>query len=143
MTCPCCGYLTLCRNNFDTCGLCLWTDDGQDDVDAETVSLGPNTGESLTSARRNFAQHLVYSLGSADHPESRKEQTYAEKKMQIMALFDEAAAGVTNARFVEIFREATERLSELGEQRYQDKRRIDAEQEASGHLNRDNQYNRR
>ena len=34
--------------------MCLWEDDGQDDIDADDVKGGPNRSLSLTEARRNF-----------------------------------------------------------------------------------------
>jgi len=41
--CPCCGYRTLvARGANETCDRCLWTDDGQDDEDADVVRAGPN-----------------------------------------------------------------------------------------------------
>jgi hypothetical protein len=56
--CPCCGYRTGCI----TCPVCYWTDDGQNDSDAEIVRGGPNGGLSLSHARLNFA---IY---GASHP---------------------------------------------------------------------------
>jgi hypothetical protein len=55
--CPCCGYRTLSeRGGFEICSVCFWEDDGQDDVDADTVRGGPNGSLSLTQARRNFRE---------------------------------------------------------------------------------------
>ena len=55
--CPCCGYRTLvARSANETCDRCLWTDDGQDDEDADVVRAGPNHELSLTKARQNFAR---------------------------------------------------------------------------------------
>jgi hypothetical protein len=54
-TCPCCGYLTLReRGGYEICPVCLWEDDGQDELDAAVVRGGPNGGLSLAQARRNF-----------------------------------------------------------------------------------------
>jgi hypothetical protein len=54
--CPCCGYLTLdARGEHETCQVCFWEDDGQDDHDAAVVRGGPNKDLSLTWARNNFA----------------------------------------------------------------------------------------
>jgi Cysteine-rich CPCC len=51
--CPCCGYLTLMeRGAFETCPVCWWEDDGQDDPHADEPS-GPNH-LTLTKARENF-----------------------------------------------------------------------------------------
>jgi hypothetical protein len=49
--CPCCRYRTGCT----TCPVCFWTDDGQDDRDADVVRGGPNGELSLTDARLNYA----------------------------------------------------------------------------------------
>lgn len=48
--CPCCGYRTGCT----TCPVCYWTDDGQDDTNADVVRGGPNGDLSLAAARLNF-----------------------------------------------------------------------------------------
>jgi hypothetical protein len=55
--CPCCQYRTGCS----TCPVCFWTDDGQDDRDADVVRGGPNGDLSLSEARLNYA------LYSASH----------------------------------------------------------------------------
>ena len=53
--CPCCRFKTLReRCVFDICPVCFWEDDGQDDIDADTVRGGPNADLSLTQARDNF-----------------------------------------------------------------------------------------
>jgi hypothetical protein len=53
--CPCCGFLTLSRRGaFEICEVCFWQDDGQDDMDADSVRGGPNAELSLTDARMNF-----------------------------------------------------------------------------------------
>jgi hypothetical protein len=65
VTCPCCGYPTLRdRGGHDTCLLCKWEDDGQDDrpygrFDPDDVLEGPNRDYSLTEARENFARYGV------------------------------------------------------------------------------------
>jgi hypothetical protein len=54
--CPCCKYKTLhSRGWFDTCPVCFWEDDGQDEHDADEVRGGPNRDLSLREAQRNFA----------------------------------------------------------------------------------------
>jgi hypothetical protein len=59
-TCPCCGYPTLgSRADYETCSLCEWEDDGQDDADADLVRNGPNHSFSLVEARENFERYLV------------------------------------------------------------------------------------
>jgi Cysteine-rich CPCC len=51
--CPCCQCLTLMeRGTFETCPVCCWEDDGQDDPHADEPS-GPNH-LTLTQARENF-----------------------------------------------------------------------------------------
>jgi hypothetical protein len=58
-TCPCCGYPTQDEpGGFETCYLCYWRDDGQDDPEADRRSIWPNEG-TLTGARLNFARYLV------------------------------------------------------------------------------------
>jgi hypothetical protein len=53
--CPCCGYKTLGeRGAYEICDVCFWEDDGQDEVDADTVRGGPNRSLSLTQARKNY-----------------------------------------------------------------------------------------
>ncbi|NUP06284.1 MAG: hypothetical protein HOW73_09525 [Polyangiaceae bacterium] len=55
LSCPCCRTLTLSRRSgFEICPVCFWTDDGQDDPDADVVRDGPNAKLSLTTARQNF-----------------------------------------------------------------------------------------
>lgn len=55
--CPCCFYLTLTeRAEYETCPVCGWEDDGQDDKSADEVWGGPNGNLSLTQARYNFAR---------------------------------------------------------------------------------------
>lgn len=52
--CPCCGFLTLSSRGWhETCPVCYWDDDGQDDHDADVCRGGANL-VSLTEARRNF-----------------------------------------------------------------------------------------
>ncbi len=53
--CPCCGHCTLPeRGRFEICPVCLWEDDGHDDVDAHVDRGGPNAGMTLWQARANF-----------------------------------------------------------------------------------------
>jgi hypothetical protein len=54
--CPCCKYKTLhSRGDFETCKICFWEDDGQDEHDAEIVRGGPNHDLSLQQAQDNYA----------------------------------------------------------------------------------------
>lgn len=39
------------------CSECGWEDDGQDDLNADEVWGGPNGSESLTDARKSYAQY--------------------------------------------------------------------------------------
>lgn len=60
--CPCCLFITLSeRGMHETCPVCFWEDEGQDDHDADEVRGGPNRGLSLTEARNNFRR-----LGASD-----------------------------------------------------------------------------
>lgn len=53
-TCTACGYPTLSsRQSYESCILCHWEDDGQDDPYADEEWGGPND-HSLTQARANF-----------------------------------------------------------------------------------------
>lgn len=55
IACPCCACLTLDeRGAFEICAVCHWEDDGQNDVDADTVRGGPNGRLSLSQARANY-----------------------------------------------------------------------------------------
>lgn len=67
--CPCCGYKTLReRGGYDICQVCFWEDDGQDEMDKDSVRGGPNGSLSLTQARENFksffacAERFIYSV---------------------------------------------------------------------------------
>lgn len=58
--CPCCSLLTLeARGQFQICAECSWEDDGQDDPNADEIWGGPNGAESLTDARRRYAQYVT------------------------------------------------------------------------------------
>ncbi|MFE3516730.1 CPCC family cysteine-rich protein [Streptomyces sp. NPDC059166] len=58
--CPCCKLLTLeTRGQFQICDECSWEDDGQDDPNADEVWGGPNGADSLTDARRRYAQYVA------------------------------------------------------------------------------------
>ncbi len=47
------------HSRYRICPVCLWEDDGQDDVNAEQVRDGSN-GISLTQARVNYAAFGAY-----------------------------------------------------------------------------------
>ena len=54
--CPCCGYRTLtARGRHETCPVCGWVDDGQDDHAADEVRSTVNGPMSLAKARLNVA----------------------------------------------------------------------------------------
>ena len=56
--CPCCGFRTLCgRGQFETCPVCYWEDDGQDEHDTDIARGGPNGYLSLREARVSFAKY--------------------------------------------------------------------------------------
>jgi len=63
--CPCCGFPTLDeRAAYDICLICWWEDDGQDGHNASLSTGGPNHGNSLSHARKNFSDHQhMYDLG--------------------------------------------------------------------------------
>lgn len=55
LRCPCCGYLTLMeRAANETCPVCWWEDDGQDDPHADERWGGPNGSLTSFEARENF-----------------------------------------------------------------------------------------
>lgn len=59
--CPCCGCKTLSeRGVWDTCPVCFWEDDGQEDADADDVRGGPNGRWSLSAARENYRKFGAY-----------------------------------------------------------------------------------
>jgi len=98
--CPCCRYPTLTRRAaYETCPLCDWTDDGQDDPCAAEVWEGPNRGLSLAESRRNFRRrlsHLPPSAEDAGHPElfeARRSLMAAYEMLRGAAGPDELAAG--------------------------------------------------
>ncbi len=81
--CPCCGYDTLpVRGRFETCFLCNWEDDGQDDHNADNVEGGPNLDYSLTEARDNFKKfYSIYRLNNPPHYfEEHKSEIELKKK---------------------------------------------------------------
>jgi len=54
-TCPGCGWVTLSRRgSYEVCDECDWTDDGQDEHDADIVRGDPNGSLSLTAARARY-----------------------------------------------------------------------------------------
>lgn len=67
LTCPACAYPTIfTRHSWDTCQVCGWEDDGQDDKDADDVWGGPNGIVSLTQVRLFIGRELQR-LAEAQH----------------------------------------------------------------------------
>jgi hypothetical protein len=74
--CPCCHHRTLRgRGMFEICEVCFWSDDGQDDHDAEVVRGGPNEQLSLAQARKNYAE---FGAADAKYMQSVREPTESE-----------------------------------------------------------------
>lgn len=65
--CPACGYPTLPpEGDHDTCPVCHWENDGQDDHDAGDYKGGPND-HSLAIARENFGiTSCIWAASEAD-----------------------------------------------------------------------------
>ena len=88
VTCPCCYFDTLQKRvAFETCYLCRWEDDGQNDFDAEKIRGGPNGDYSLLEARENFTQYLtMFRLGDSGNTQTEIE---INAKRKIMSAFNE------------------------------------------------------
>ncbi len=85
--CPCCGYPTLtARGDYDTCPICYWEDDGQDDVDADVVRGGPNADYSLAEARCNVVAGGTHHRPS--DPRFAVEQRFAARRERVVAAYD-------------------------------------------------------
>ncbi|MEU8927580.1 CPCC family cysteine-rich protein [Kitasatospora sp. NPDC048545] len=53
--CPCCGYLTMeTRGANETCLVCYWEDDGQDEHDRDEIRGGANGTLSLAETQHNY-----------------------------------------------------------------------------------------
>jgi hypothetical protein len=84
--CPCCFYPTLTRRAvYETCPLCGWTDDGQDDPRAAEIWAGPNRGLSLAESRQNFRRHLSYLPASEE--DAGSPELY-EARRSLVAAYD-------------------------------------------------------
>ena len=93
LACPCCGYATLAElNAFEICDVCWWEDDGQDNIDANTILGGPNADLSLTRARFNFLKHGIFDP-RRDDLRARQESTQDCVKIRVFEL-DEATNSV-------------------------------------------------
>jgi len=86
--CPCCGYDTLYGDRYETCFLCHWEDDGQDDPYADEVWGVSNQDYSLTEARENFK--TIYSAfwrsSYLNYVETHSDEIKLKKK--IIYVFD-------------------------------------------------------
>jgi hypothetical protein len=85
--CPCCFCPTLkTREWLQNCLLCWWTDGGQDDARADEVWGGANGRYSLTEARENFREHMLF---MRPHEGAYKMlQSAPEAKKEIVAAFE-------------------------------------------------------
>ncbi len=90
--CPCCGYPTLSKRGVsESCPLCQWRDDGQDDYDADQVHGGLNGGYSLTRARKNFEETLTmfpHDETGADPGDIPGSFNWDLKKKRLLSLYD-------------------------------------------------------
>lgn len=89
--CPCCRFPTLTvPAGYETCPICWWEDDGQDDATADEVWGGPNAHYSLSAARRNFADHRhIYDLGQGIDAV----ETPSDQRLKLIAYVDAICAG--------------------------------------------------
>ena len=86
--CPCCGYPTLERRDYhDSCDLCWWEDDGQDDARADEAWGGPNGSYSLTEARRNFIDHRT-KYRPSDHERFARVEPHRAARQDIIDAYD-------------------------------------------------------
>jgi hypothetical protein len=104
--CPCCGYPTLHRRaDYDTCVICSWEDDGQDDAPEgrfhpDDVLGGPNGSYSLTEARKNFAAYGQQYRPSDDHPFKQRERD-SQERAALRAIFDSLLPDADPAKYVD------------------------------------------
>ena len=60
LPCPACAHPTLrARAAFETCAVCDWEDDGQDDLNAHLSRGGPNPGSLWDARARTLARGLA------------------------------------------------------------------------------------
>jgi len=115
--CPCCGYPTLRhRHDYDTCNLCGWEDDGQDDADADEVLGRPNSDYSLTEARRNFIDGRTQYRNS-DAGYTRHAKTLAGRN-QIIAAYEALLPDVHPWSFIAALPQIGALETALDEQQY-------------------------
>jgi hypothetical protein len=102
--CPCCGHPTLSeRAIHQTCRLCAWEDDGQDDPHADEVWGGPNGHYSLSQGRANFRNHL--NMYDTDDPMSEPyTETVTEAKRAMIAAFEAMEDDLSTDRYEELWR---------------------------------------
>jgi hypothetical protein len=97
MSCPACGYLTLCETKWGICALCKWQEDGQDDPVANEV-WGSNGDLSLAQARLNFSSNLT-SLPPSDRRFKTQIACIPHKK-RIIASFHELIKAQDPEQFI-------------------------------------------
>ena len=115
--CPCCGYPTLTtRGYYDTCEICFWDDDGQDDPDADEVFGGPNSDYSLSEARRNFIDGRTHYRPS--DPQFARETASAAERVRLIAGYDELLPDVFPWSFIGALPRIDELSTALSERRF-------------------------
>jgi hypothetical protein len=122
IVCPCCGYPTLTIRGYDTCPICSWEDDGQDDADADDVRGGPNSDYSLTEARLNFASHRTQ-YRAEDRSRFDQEAKTASERRAIVAAYDALLPDLRPWTFISALARMNELHVVLHERRF-GKRRV-------------------
>ena len=95
--------------------MCRWFDDGQDDLEADSVWLGPNYSRSLTYGRERFAESLC-SL-SPDDKDFTREQMLMDLKQKIVGKFDKVAGAVSVNEALVLLQEVPDLFRELTRER--------------------------
>jgi hypothetical protein len=103
---------------WETCSLCSWTDNGQDDDDADQCLGEPNGHLSLAQARLNFQRNLTIHDDLTDVRFRRSEELRAEKAAALDALLS-LAASENAGEFISRCTAVADRLRELREKRKQ------------------------
>jgi hypothetical protein len=86
------------RAVHEVCDLCLWQDDGQDDLHADGIWGGPNGSLSLTEARDNFRDH--FSKWDADDPMSEPYSVcVTEARRAMVAAFEGMKGDLSMERY--------------------------------------------
>jgi len=113
VTCPACGYLTMVSPTYDTCGLCAWSEDGQDDPVLDVIT-GANEQLTLATARRNFREHLSI-FDRSDKGRAEHRAHVVEQKSEIVRKFDALAVGVSAKQFFNELQEITNLIASMSE----------------------------